>query len=97
MSAQGFEIVLARLYTDPAYRNRFLEAPEAALADQPLTDDERADLIAVDRAGLVMAAHSFDRKRLGRGKPEGWMEFFRRLLSLGNSKGVDVRAIQMGL
>lgn len=63
MSAQGFECALARLYADPDFLARFLTSPEAALADQPLTDGERADLLAIDRAGLVMAARSYDRKR----------------------------------
>lgn len=66
MSAQGLETVLARLYTDPEFRNRFLEAPETALADQELSAQERADLAVLDRAGLVMAAHSYHRKRQGR-------------------------------
>lgn len=68
MSAQGFEIVLARLYTDRDFLTRFLESPEFALAQASLTDPERAELMAIDRAGLVMAAQGFDRKRQGRGK-----------------------------
>jgi hypothetical protein len=68
LSAQGFETVLARLYADPDFLARFLAGPEDALSDQPLTAGERAGLLAVDRAGLVMAARSCDRKRQARRK-----------------------------
>lgn len=68
MSAQGFEDVLARLYADREFLVRFLESPESALSETALTGPERADLMAIDRAGLVMAAHGFDRKRRSRGK-----------------------------
>jgi hypothetical protein len=81
LSAQEFESVLARLYTDPDFRSRFLEAPEAALADQPLSENEKADLAAIDRAGLVMASQSYYRKRMGRRKPAGWRAFFSRLFT----------------
>lgn len=63
MSAQSFEITLARLYTDPKFRSQFLETPEKALQNSNLTASEQADLIAIDRAGLLMASHSFLRKR----------------------------------
>lgn len=76
--------MLASLYTDPGFRSRFLADPEAALAGQPLTADERSDLIAIDRAGLVMASQSYHRKRQGRRKPEGWKSFLRRLFTGGN-------------
>lgn len=71
MSAQGFESVLARLYADAGFRRRFLAQPEAALAGFPLTCGEQAELIAMDRAGLVMAAQSYHRKRMNRRRP-GW-------------------------
>lgn len=71
MSAQAFESILARLYTDPDFRELFLAFPERALEGGLLTVEERADLLAVDRTGLVMAAHSFYRKRNGR-KRKAW-------------------------
>lgn len=65
MSAQAFESTLARLYTDLAFRELFLAFPERALEGALLTAEEKADLLAIDRTGLVMAAHSFYRKRNG--------------------------------
>ncbi len=63
MSAQAFEIALARLYTDPAFRTHFLRDPEKALQNCELSTLERSDLIAIDRAGLLMASRSFHHKR----------------------------------
>lgn len=71
MSAQAFETTLARLYTDPAFRELFLAFPERALEGGLLTAEEMADLQAVDRTGLVMAAHSYYRKRNGT-KRKAW-------------------------
>lgn len=63
MSSQSFEITLARLYTDPAFRNRFMADPEDTLADCDLTADEQNDMMAIDKAGLLMASRSFLHKR----------------------------------
>lgn len=63
MSANAFELTLARLYTDRAFRQLFLAEPEKALAECDLTAEEKAQLMAIDKAGLVMAAHSFLHKR----------------------------------
>jgi hypothetical protein len=54
---------LTRLYTDPAFRNSFLLDAEKALVDSELTSSEKADLIAIDRPGLLMASDSFRHKR----------------------------------
>jgi hypothetical protein len=69
MSAQSFEIVLARLYTDVTFRQLFLTQPQTALANYHLTELEYADLIAIDKAGLLMASHSFAHKKDKRKKP----------------------------
>ncbi len=63
MSSQSFEMALARLYTDPEFRRSFLENPEQALENCDLTSEELKDLLAIDRTGLIMAAHSFFNKR----------------------------------
>jgi hypothetical protein len=63
LSAQSFEVTLARLYTDPVFRKQFLLAPEKTLMDCDLTISERADMMAIDKTGLIMAAHSFLHKR----------------------------------
>lgn len=63
MSAQSFEITLARLYTDPAFRNQFMADPKRTLVNCDLTAEEQDDLMAIDRAGLLMASRSFLHKR----------------------------------
>jgi hypothetical protein len=57
------ERTLARLYTDPSFRHGFLRDPKVALSALDLTPDEKADLAGMDRAGLVMAAASYQHKR----------------------------------
>ncbi len=68
MSAQSFEIVLARLYTDPEFRKAFLENPEETLKKCELNKQEVSDLRLIDKAGLVMASNSFSYKRNKRGR-----------------------------
>jgi hypothetical protein len=63
LSAQSFEITLARLYTDPVFRNRFLENSEKSLVGIDLSAAEKDELLAIDRAGLLMASRSFLNKR----------------------------------
>jgi hypothetical protein len=63
MSARSFESLLARLYTDAEFRKSFLNDPGVALEGAHLTEEEKSDLRAIDRTGLVMAAHSFFHKR----------------------------------
>ena len=63
MSAQSFEITLARLYTNPAFRKGFLENPKKALSDCDLTASECQDLLDIDKAGLLLASRSFYHKR----------------------------------
>ena len=65
------ERALARLYTDSGFRHAFLCDPEAALSALDLTAAEKADLAAMDRAGLVMAAASYRHKRESRGGSRG--------------------------
>jgi hypothetical protein len=77
VSAQSFESVLARLYTDATFRARFAMDPRTACADADLTEDERAALLRIDRNGLALAADSFARKHARRPKRFG----FARLLA----------------
>ncbi len=69
MSAQAFEITLARLYTDAVFRAQFLDNAEQALKELDLTEAERNHLREIDRTGLVLAANSFMHKR--KRKPKG--------------------------
>lgn len=62
MSAQVFEIVLARLYSDSEFRQLFLREPLDAIAEYELSTDEISSLLAIDKAGLVMASNSIEHK-----------------------------------
>lgn len=72
MSAQAFESVMARLYTDAEFRAAFERDAQHALGPYGLTETESQDLIAIDRVELAMAARSYASKverRLRTGKP----------------------------
>ena len=73
----GFETFLARLYTDPGTRARFLLDPAAVARAAGLKLEECAALSRIDRAGLELAAQSFERKRARKRRLGGW---FGRLL-----------------
>lgn len=61
--AQAFEAYLARLYTDPGERARFLLDPAAAASAAGLDSAAARALAAIDRPGLELAARSFAAKR----------------------------------
>ena len=63
MNPIAFEQFLAKLYTDPAFRARFLAAPQAEAARAGLPAEQCRALSAIDRVGLQMAARSFAHKR----------------------------------
>ena len=63
MTAQTLEIFLARLYTDPSLRDDFLTSPHDILRNNDLSADEITNLLQMDTPGLLMASHSFARKR----------------------------------
>jgi hypothetical protein len=67
--APPLEVFLARLYADPAALERFLRAPEETVATAGLDGRDAAAMLAADRAGLVMAARSYEKKRNGRRGP----------------------------
>jgi hypothetical protein len=84
MSSPALEAFLALLYADAAALARFLDDPDAVLAASGLDPAERAALVAIDRPGLVMTAHSFAAKRSARAKPpllgrvrRAWATLFR--------------------
>ncbi len=81
MSGQALETFLARLYTDPATRHDFLADPRGAAVSAGLEPLEIEALAAIDRVGLELAAHSFEKKRAAR-RPRraAWR---RRLAALG--------------
>jgi hypothetical protein len=76
MSAPELERTLARLFADREFRRAFLRDPPASLAPLDLTPGEKSALCAVDRAGLVMAAESYRRKRARYRERRGLMKRF---------------------
>jgi len=80
MSAQTFEFTLAKLYTDADFRKLFLNDPQSALAESELSIDERTALLAIDKAGLIMASHSFMHKREKR-KKSWWRRVVEKVTS----------------
>jgi hypothetical protein len=76
-----FEAFLARIYTDPETRARFIVDPSGQAQRAGLRPDECRTLEQIDRAGLELVARSFARKRAqqrARGRP--WSRWFRRLI-----------------
>lgn len=63
MNAGALEVFLARLYSDAALLSAFMQAPEAVARQAGLDEPGVAALLAIDREGLSMAAHSYARKR----------------------------------
>ncbi len=68
MSAPAVERMLARLYSDEAYRRAFVDAPLDAARRAGLDDDEARALAAMDRCALALAAQSYAHKRAGRNR-----------------------------
>ena len=66
MSSRQFETFLARLYSDGSFLQRFLESPEPVVREAGLDPRERLAAIDIDKAGLLMAARSYEHKRLAR-------------------------------
>ena len=67
MSLFGIHKTLYLLQNDLAFRERLRTDPESALADLPLTEEERKALLANDVAALYrMGAHTFLMSRLPR-------------------------------
>jgi hypothetical protein len=66
MNTVAFERFLAKLYVDPAARERFLADPRAEAARAGLPEEQCRALEAIDRVGLKMAARSFAHKRAGK-------------------------------
>jgi hypothetical protein len=62
------EKFLAMLYVDADARSRFLNAPREEAARAGLNPAQCDALVAIDRVGLEMAAHSFERKRQKKNK-----------------------------
>ena len=66
MSSPQFEAFLARLYRDQAFLQAFMRDPEIVTRAAGLDEREQRAAVAIDRAGLLMAAQSYELKRAGR-------------------------------
>ncbi len=79
MSASTVETFLARLYTEAALRERFIANKRGEALGAGLSDDDAEALVAIDVAGLRMAAASYARKREGhRRQRKGLFEWLLR-------------------
>ena len=54
---------LALLYTDDAFRERFIADPERVSLDAGFSREEAAKLAALDREALLLTARGFAKKR----------------------------------
>jgi hypothetical protein len=77
MSSSRFEAFLARLYSDSEFLSRFMRAPEETAREAGLDPRERLAAAAIDRAGLLMAARSYELKRGVRRRRWGLRWFLR--------------------
>lgn len=76
MSSPRFEAFLARLYSDPEFLSHFMRAPAEVSREAGLDLREQAAAAAIDRAGLLMAARSYELKRgLCRGRRRWWLRW----------------------
>lgn len=63
MSSPQFEAFLARLYSDNEFLKEFLRDPDRVVQEEGLNYREQKAALAIDRAGLLMAARSYELKR----------------------------------
>jgi putative modified peptide len=71
VSAQAVEALLARLYSDAHFRQRFLADPRAVALEAGLDSHEAGAMERIDREGLELAADSYERKRDGHSRKRG--------------------------
>lgn len=64
MALRQVQAVLARLYTDRAFRAKFFANPQAACDIDSLTEQERRQLAQLDRRQVERYARSLQRKRI---------------------------------
>jgi hypothetical protein len=63
MHSSRLETFLARLFTDAEFREAFMQDARRVAEAQCLDAAERDAVLAIDRPGLLLAAHSFAAKR----------------------------------
>lgn len=62
------EQFLAALYTDAAFRERFIAAPHDAAVAAGLSEEDARAAAAMDMEALRLAARSFEKKRAAKSK-----------------------------
>jgi hypothetical protein len=67
------ERFMARLLTDPAFRDEFLAAPKAVGAREGLSEDQCRAVAAMPPRDLHTAARSYAHKRQSKPRPASWM------------------------
>jgi hypothetical protein len=72
MSSRQFETFLARLYSDREFLEHFMRSPEGVTRQAGLDHREQQAALAIDRAGLLMAARSYELKRQAH-RGTGWL------------------------
>ena len=80
-AAAATEALLARLYTDPAARSRFLADPQGFATAAGLPPAQAQALEAIDRTGLILAGRSYAAKRAGLRVPSALTRILQRLWS----------------
>jgi hypothetical protein len=83
MSSPRFETFLARLYSDREFLAHFMRAPQSVTREAGLDAREQQAALAIDRAGLLMAARSYELKRRGRDGSTRLLTWWRRILRFG--------------
>ena len=68
MTTPAFEAFLAKIYVDAGYRAQFLADPRGTAERAGLSEGECEAMAAIDRIGLELAAESFARKRVRKGR-----------------------------
>jgi hypothetical protein len=84
MSSRQFETFLARLYSDREFLEHFMRSPEGVTREAGLDHREQQAAVAIDRAGLLMAARSYELKRQAH-RGTGWLRRTTSWLGLGIS------------
>jgi hypothetical protein len=80
MTSAAFEAFLAKIYTDPQARERFVQNPTDGARAAGLSEAECVALAEIDIVGLEMAARSFATKRdsKARRRPSVWRRLYTR-------------------
>ena len=84
MNSPNIEIFLARLFIDPSFREEFIKSPRIKALEFGLRKDQAEKMESMDQAGLLIASHSFHKKRegykIGRKRRASLLNHLRRMI-----------------